>query len=106
MIPETPAFYKLALTEIHNLREQANKEKTEIDAKYDKLIRNVSSIISDKRASCTHEGVILYKESASGRPYDPDVYVCTLCTSSVSRPPISAEIVRVSQEELHKFFCK
>lgn len=106
MIPETPTFYKLALAELFTLKKQANKEKAEIDAKYDKLIQNVSNIISDKRATCQHGGLILYKESISGRPHDPDLFVCSLCTGVLQYPPTSAEVVRVSHEELMKFFCK
>jgi len=106
MIPETPVWYKLATNEINRRRDEANVAKTEIDRQCGEDVDRLSDIIWKKRRSCKHDGPILYKESLSGRPHDPDIYICSLCTASLNMPAISAEIVRVSQEELQKFFCK
>lgn len=106
MIPETPLFYKLAVVEIAKTREEANKLKSLIDKECDEAVSILSGIISRKREACPHDGIILYKESLSGRPHDPDIFVCSLCTATLQHPPFSAEFVPVSQEGLMKFFCK
>lgn len=106
MIPETPAFYKLAVVEIAKVRGEANRRKAQVDRECDEAVATISGIIYRQRDNCPHDGIILYKESTSGRPHDPDIYVCSLCTATLHRPPISAELVPVSQEGLMKFFCK
>lgn len=106
MIPETPVWYKLATNEINRRRDAANIAKSEIDRQCQEDVDRVSDFIWEKRSLCKHNGPILYKESLSGRPHDPDIYICSLCTTSLNMPAISAEIVRVSQEELQKFYCK